>query len=627
MITTNKSGHRLLSAAILTYLLIAPCLAYAHELRGLVRDYKGQPVGDAQVWVSHDRKVFTATTDSEGHFAILDIEVGKIEVVVLKSGHALGGKEGQLLGDDSVSIVLGKAFDLPMRIINSRYEPVNGARLRHLFVNETFTVNADDLVPHGFPSIRSNAEGIMTLPYMPRFGYTSMTVTHPDYAEGVLPTFPISIGRDLPMVMVDGVKLRGRVTDESGNGISRARVAIAALRGSGRNKISEILTDSDGFYSVSVPPARYLVAAMQGDYSVGRPATVSLRAGSDDVIANIQLLTSHRIRGRAVLESGDPVALVRIDYRDSNELIIAQTVSDRTGHFSIAVPTGAGTLIVTPPKLLMTVDYQEIPIDINTDNELTIADITLRPLPAITGVVRDNKGQRVAKAFVSTINVDPPMNTVTDDAGRFNIQLESVTGIESIQLYTEHPDHFLRSVDNVEIGDFDSQELVLTPFRPTLSFMPELASNNLSELRNEPAPEWACLDWFNLPDGTDSISLADLKGKVVVLTFWAAFDFNGRTRRRLAELDYLFDVYDQNENVAFVAIHDASLKPFEVELIVRDWNISYPVGCDTEEFTSFKTYNVNQIPQTVIIDRNGILRYYEVEGRLHTLIKGILRRR
>jgi hypothetical protein len=624
---TARRCRRLLASAILASLFATPASGFALELRGLVRDYKGQPVNDARIWVSHDRQVFTAISDSDGHFSIQNLQVGKIEVVVLKSGHALGGKEGQLLGDDYVSIVLGKAFVLPMRIINSHYEPVNGARLRHMFINESFTVNVEDLIPLGFPSIRSNADGIMTLPYMPRFGYTSITVTHPDYAEGILPTFPISIGRDIPIVMVDGIKLRGRITDENDRGIPRARVAIAKLKGSGQRKLTEILTDSDGFYSVSVPPAHYIVAAMHGDYAAGKPATVWLRAGSPEVIADIQLLKSHPVYGRAVLESGEPAEMVRIEYRNSDGLITAETISDRDGQFSVFVPAGSGTLIVSPPKRLMTVAYHEIPIEIGAEDDLEIPDIALRPLPAITGVVQNKQGERIANAFVSTINIDPPVMTVTDEAGRFDIQLDSVVGINVIQIYAEHPRRFSRSVTTVDTSNFEPQELILKSFRPKLTFMPELAANNLSDLKDGPAPEWSCSDWFNLPDAKDSISLADLKGKTVILTFWAGFDYNGRTQRRLKVLDYLFSVFGQDDNIAFVTIHDASLKPFEVELIVRKWDIPYPVGCDDEEFTSFKTYHINQIPQTVIIDPDGKLKYYEVEGRLHTLIKAMLRKR
>lgn len=601
--------------------------ADALELRGAILDYTGEkPVEEARVWVSHDRNVFTATTDAKGQFLIKGISAGKIEVVAMKSGHALGGKEGQLLGDDFITIILDKSRDLSIPIINSRYEPVNGARLKRLFINDSFTVNAEDLVLHGFPSIRSNAEGLMVVPNMPRFGYTSMAVTHSDYAEGILPTFPISIDREIKMMMVDGIKLRGRVANELGDGVSRARVAVAQLKDNQQIKFTEILTDSDGFYTVSVPPARYIVAAKHEDYAVGSPVQVWLRAGLSELIADIQLLTPHRIHGRTVLESGEPTALVQIAYRDKNGAVVAQSVSGRDGRFVITVPTGKGTLIVTPPERLMTVMYHEIPVDDIPDKQnLTIPDISLRLLPAITGIVRDRQGEPVHKAFVRTINADPPMYTQTDEAGYFQIQLESMTGIDSIQLYAEHPYRFLRVVQNIDLRNLEPQKLMLKSFRPKLKFMPELASNNLSNLLNESAPEWVCSDWFNLPDGKESVSLAALTGKIVVLTFWAGFDFDGKTRLRIDELNYLYDVFGQEDDIAFVTIHDASLKPFEVELIIRNWGILFPVGCDDETFTSFNTYKVRQIPQTVIIDPEGKLKYYEVEGRLHTLIKAMRR--
>lgn len=606
-------------------LILASTSANAYELQGRVLDYLSVPVEGARVWVSHDRRVYTATTDADGHFLITDIEIGKIEIVAMKDDNSIGGKEGQLIGDDTVTIQLDKGRDLPMRIINYRYEPVNGARLKHLFINDTFTVNVEDLVPHGFPSIRSNAEGIMILPNMPRFGFTSMSVTHPDYAEGLLPTFPI--GREIDMVLVDGVTLRGRITSESNEGIPRARVALAKFQGDQQVKFSEVLSDADGFYSISAPPAHYVVAAKHRDFVIGEPVSLWLRAGEEESIADLQLLTPHRVVGRMTMESGDPVSLVHITYRNEKGVLASQSVSDRDGRFAISIPTGNGTLIISPPDGLMTALYHEIPVDIHDDGDITLEDILLRPLPAITGIVLDEDGNPVPKAFVRTIDADPPVLTQSDANGQFYIQLHSLEGSSTIQVYAEDPYRFTRAANVIDLRNLTPQTLQLENFRPKLGFMPELASNNLSDLLNEPAPEWVCSDWFNLPEGVESISLVELKGKTVVLTLWAGFDLNGKTRRRMDELRYLYGVFGQEDDIAFVSIHDASLKPFEVELILRNWNLPFPVGCDDENFTSFQNYKVNQIPQTVIIDAEGNLKYYEVEGRLHTLIKAIRRRR
>jgi hypothetical protein len=80
------------------------------------------------------------------------------------------------------------------------------------------------------------------------------------------------------------------------------------------------------------------------------------------------------------------------------------------------------------------------------------------------------------------------------------------------------------------------------------------------------------------------------------------------------------------DDVVFVGVHDASVEPEEVEEYLAQYRIEWPVGCDADPFKTFVTYGINFIPQTVLIDKQGILRYHDVEGRLLELIK-VLRRK
>ena len=626
MIRTLLNNNALFLLALMVTFLVTffmtASVAEAYELRGRVLDYKGAPVEDAQIWVSRDQQVYRATSDANGEFRIENIDKGYVRVVAMESDHSLGGKEGQLLGDNIFTIALDKAKDMPIRILNSDFEPIVGARLKSLFVDDTFTVDVELLSQHGFRSIRSDDDGVMMLPNIPRFVRVGMVTTHPDYADGVLPTFPI--GRDIPMVMVPGVKLRGRVTEESGQGIEGARVVVGIIKGNKSNRYTEVFTGPDGFYTVTVPPAQYVIAARHVDFAIGQPTVVRIRAGSVEALANVQLLTPRHISGQALLESGEPVALVRVGFRNSTGAIVADSYTGQDGQFSITVPKGLGSLVVTPPHGLMTVLYHEFNVGDTID---AIDDILIRPMPAISGTVQDSEGAPVANALVRTIGADPPLYTQSDEDGQFRMQLDNVRGIGTVQLYAEHPLRFLRAKKEIDLRNPRPEELELKSFRPRLEFIPELSANNLSDLLNEPAPEWECTDWFNLPAGQDSVSLADLKGKIVVLTLWAGFDLGGKTRQRFQELEYLYGIFGEEDDVEFITIHDTMLNPPQIELIVKSWGIQFPVGCDAESFASFNSYRVLQIPQTVLIDKEGILKYYEVEDRLHTLIKAMRRKR
>lgn len=269
----------------------------------------------------------------------------------------------------------------------------------------------------------------------------------------------------------------------------------------------------------------------------------------------------------------------------------------------------------------------EFPIKIKQKLNIHLDDIVLSPLPEITGRVLDREGEAVAHAFVRTRNATPPILTQTDEEGRFRIQLEQMEYIHEVSIYVEHPYRFLRRDIRMDLTNLKPLEIKLKTFRPKLGFMPELSLNNLSDFLGQPAPKWTCQDWFNLPEGKESLSLEDYKGKVLILTLWAAFDLNGTTQQRIEELNYLYSIYKDRDDIAFLSIHDAGLKPYEIELVLRDKHIEYPVGCDTEEFDSFLIYKVNQIPQTILIDQQGNVKYYEVDVRLHTLIKAMLRKR
>lgn len=608
----------------LCWLLGMCASAWSVTLQGIVEDYKGDPLSSAQVWVSHDRQVYRSQSGADGKFVFHNLARGKIEVVAMKDGHSLGGVEGQLLGDMSVTVRLDKGKDLRVRVINGNYEPIEGARLKSMFVNESFTVNVEDLSQHGFPTIISDAQGVMTVPSMPMFGYTSLATSHPGYAEGMLPTFPI--GTDVDLVMNPGIKVRGRVMNEGGDGVARARVSLSRQVQDKAMKFAEVLSDADGFYTVNVPPAKYFVTAMHQDYAIARPRSFDVEAGADEVLADVTMQEAHFVTGRFVMsDSGAAVPSAKVEYRDDQNVVFAETLSDVNGQFRVKVPSGQGSLVIIPPERLMTSIHNVLPLNIRDDRESDVGTIGLEPLPAIWGTVVDIRREPVANAYVRTLNSDPPVITRTNENGEYYIQLEKMIDAEKLEIYAEHPLRFQREVRKIEMNDAGRVNIELHSYRPLVNFMPELARNNLSDLLNESAPALSCTEWFNLPDDKKTLTLDELQGKIVVLTFWAGFDMSKRSQDRMEELKYLYSVFGDDPNVAFIGVHDASLEPYEIELVVRGAEIPFPVGCDSKQFDSFRDYKVNQIPQTVLINPSGLVQYYEVDGRLHTLVKAMLR--
>ncbi|NIR30388.1 MAG: carboxypeptidase regulatory-like domain-containing protein, partial [Gammaproteobacteria bacterium] len=257
---------------------------------------------EANVWMSQYRFPRVTRTDADGRFSFDAVDTGPVQVVARKAGYALGGTEGQCIDDIDIEVVLGTPDPTRLRIINTRFEPVAGARLKSLEINDRFTVQAEDLVEYGFPSRRSDDEGFLTIPDLPQYAFVSIAVSHPQYTDGKLPALPAGIELDFPMP--DGEKLRGRVTDHEGRGVSRARVSVYRARQDGGSyEITEVLTGPEGFFSALAPPGIYSIAARHPEHAMPLPRSIEVSAMADNVV-DITMPAPHRIYGKA-LDSED----------------------------------------------------------------------------------------------------------------------------------------------------------------------------------------------------------------------------------------------------------------------------------------------------------------------------------
>jgi peroxiredoxin len=110
---------------------------------------------------------------------------------------------------------------------------------------------------------------------------------------------------------------------------------------------------------------------------------------------------------------------------------------------------------------------------------------------------------------------------------------------------------------------------------------------------------------FALPSRSgDTVSLAQLKGKVVMLNFWASWC--GPCRQEMPLLDQMHKRYSALGFTLVGVNVDANSKDAE------DWlnktPVSFPVLFDRESKVS-AMYDVKAMPSTVFIDRKGNVRY------------------
>jgi len=110
---------------------------------------------------------------------------------------------------------------------------------------------------------------------------------------------------------------------------------------------------------------------------------------------------------------------------------------------------------------------------------------------------------------------------------------------------------------------------------------------------------------FALPSRSgDTVSLGQLKGKVVMLNFWASWC--GPCRQEMPLLDQMHKRYSALGFTLVGVNVDADSK--DAESWLSKTPVSFPVLFDRESKVS-AMYDVKAMPSTVFIDRKGNVRY------------------
>jgi len=121
---------------------------------------------------------------------------------------------------------------------------------------------------------------------------------------------------------------------------------------------------------------------------------------------------------------------------------------------------------------------------------------------------------------------------------------------------------------------------------------------------NSKAPDFTAKDM----DG-NTVHLSDLKGRVVLLDFWASWCVPCKK-----SMPHLIELYNAFRDTSFTIIgvnvdtQQDKVKEFEEEL---NADIPFPVIFDKDSKIPPK-YEVEGMPTTVIINKDGIIKYKEV---------------
>ena len=105
-------------------------------------------------------------------------------------------------------------------------------------------------------------------------------------------------------------------------------------------------------------------------------------------------------------------------------------------------------------------------------------------------------------------------------------------------------------------------------------------------------------------DSGRNLRLHELRGEVVMINFWATWC--GPCREEMPKLDQLYRQY-QKTGFALLGVNIDD-NPVNARSMAKKLGVTFPVLFDNDKQVS-KLYKVDAMPSTVLIDRDGKLRY------------------
>ena len=150
-----------------------------------------------------------------------------------------------------------------------------------------------------------------------------------------------------------------------------------------------------------------------------------------------------------------------------------------------------------------------------------------------------------------------------------------------------------------------------------------LFRTNQSQPTSGPAPDFqlTLFDGYAGNAGKNPVNLSDLKGKVVVLNFWASWCIP--CAQEAADLQATYEKY-KDKDVVFLGVDWTGIEGDALNYLKR-FGITYANGPDLQTRIGPR-YHISGVPETYVIDRNGNVQFTKISPTTVAELSGVIDR-
>ncbi len=539
-------------------------------------------------------------------------------------------------------MVLKPPVSLVIRVEDGDGKPVAGAHVREITqrgVNGECHLGQLRMRSLGLSIPPSDEEGCLRLPPLPSGDMIKATIDHPSLAPVRTDELTAAPGATTRVKMQPGVTVTLHVPVDPP--AERITYAVVDLRHQPFDDPSTILGyeadfDAKGTARLTVAPGNYSWLLLQHEdffltpvYSANyqKKDWLRIEPGRNQDL-HLEVRRKVRARGQVVAAAtGKPLAAKSVvgelahgtpegwaDRPADGWSFAGWGETDAKGRYTIELAAGAARVSFEGRAFVPEQDYYEV--SVAADGSTVIPDIKVRPLPKIVGVVQNPDGTPAARAVVrlrgKDIGTSQPM--LTNAAGRFEFRPEwvPVNPDTGKRAFVQHvvafdPYHPLAAVAEVRLDQPKEVVLELQPHDPgwpLSAFASNLTdwergirpSDKASKdaaisLQGRTPPEIDGALWLNTDGRT--LTLADLRGKYVLLDFW--FTGCGPCHGDFPSVKLVHELY-KDRGVVVIGVHNNSSTPEAVREHVAKIGLPFPVAVNHPDGRTIARFEEHGLP-------------------------------